>query len=52
MTKIKRFIYSNNSTNEKSDDDTINDFMRDKNIIDVKIACCYWERVVMVIYKE
>lgn len=53
MTKIKRFTYTNNGkVNEPCSDDAINDFMKDKNVIDVKISCCYWEEIVMVVYKE
>ena len=45
MTKIKFF-------NEKDTEKSINDFMKDKDIVDVKISECNDDTTVMVIYKE
>lgn len=49
MTKIKTFVTSDS---EHCSDNDVNEFMKDKNVVDVKIVSGYWEKIVMVIYKE
>lgn len=49
MIKIKTFI--NNILNHYEDND-VNEFMKDKDIVDVKISECNDDTTVMVIYKE
>lgn len=48
--KIKQFINKTDSFNAV--DDKINEFIQDKNVIDVKLATGYWERVVLVMYND
>ena len=49
MIKIKTFI--SNILNHYEDND-VNEFMKGKDIVDVKLSECDKDRTVMVIYKE
>lgn len=49
MIKIKTFI---NNIIHNYDDNDVNEFMKDKDIVDVKISECNDDTTVMVIYKE
>ncbi|MCK8619668.1 hypothetical protein LNP09_01615 [Apilactobacillus kunkeei] len=47
MIKIRRFGYS-----DQASDEDINDFMKDKDVVDVKLSESDEDTTVMVIYKE
>lgn len=49
MMKIKTFI---NNIVDSFDDDDVNEFMKDKNVLDVKLSECNDNNTVMVIYKD
>lgn len=48
--KIKLFI--NNTDSFNAVDDKINEFIKDKKIIDVKLSTGTYERVVLVMYED
>ncbi|MCT6809357.1 MAG: hypothetical protein M3012_07630 [Staphylococcus epidermidis] len=48
MIKIKTFI---NNIIDHFDDNDVNEFMKDKNVLDVKLSECDDNTTVMVIYK-
>lgn len=49
--KIKQFIYDGTDWSSASDQ-RINEFMQDKEVIDIKLTTGYFERVVLVMYED
>ena len=48
--KIKQFVLDGSGINVS--DKTINEFIQDKEIVDIKLATCHFERVVLVMYED
>lgn len=48
--KIKQFINKTDSYN--ATDEKVNDFIQDKDVIDIKLTTGYWEKVVLVMYED
>ena len=49
--KIRQFIYNGTDWSSASDQ-RINEFMQDKEVIDVKLGTGTYERVVLVMYED
>ena len=49
--KIRQFIY-NGTDWSSACDQRINEFMQDKDVIDVKLGTGTYERVVLVMYED